>query len=108
MDETKLAALREKYSEKNVVDPRNPEQYTPPFAGIPTLLNMPYQSELKDIDIALIGVPFDLGVYNRSGARLGPKAIRNISMIGPMNHQSNISPADLSRIVDVGDVPIRH
>ena len=48
-----------------------------------TLLDMPFQPAFDDIDIALIGVPFDLGVYNRSGARFGPRAIRNISMIGP-------------------------
>jgi agmatinase len=32
-----------------------------------------------DADAAIVGVPFDLGVGFRSGARIGPKAIRDIS-----------------------------
>ena len=69
---------------------------------------MPYQPELDNIDIALIGVPFDLGVYNRAGARLGPKAIRNVAMFGSFNHHSKINPAALCPIADVGDVPIEN
>ncbi len=108
MDESKLAALKEKYSDKNEIELESLSGNEVPYAGISTLLDMPYQQELKDIDIALIGVPFDLGVYNRAGARFGPKAIRNVSLFGRMNHHNKITPASLCRIADVGDVPVEH
>jgi len=108
MDEAKLAKLREKYSDENTLNPQDTFDDRIPYAGVSTLLDMPYQPELKDIDIALIGVPFDLGVYNRAGARLGPKAIRNVSMFGSFNHYHKISPSALCRIADVGDVPLAH
>ena len=57
-----------------------------PFAGVSTLLDAPYRPDLAEavakgaavsgIDVALIGVPMDLGVTNRAGARRGPKAVR--------------------------------
>jgi len=49
-----------------------------PYAGISTLLDMPYRPEAPEsggfwrLDAALVGVPMDLGVTNRAGARLGP------------------------------------
>ena len=76
MDATKLAELREKYSNEKALESENQIDNRVPYAGVPTLLDMPHQPELEGIDIALIGVPFDLGVYNRAGARLGPRAIR--------------------------------
>lgn len=78
------------------------------FAGIRTLLGMPYQEGLAGVDIALIGVPTDSGVTNRSGARFGPTAVRQISSVvgGPLHHVSRIVPQDLCRIADCGDVAI--
>ena len=107
MSSTKLTALREKYGDHaSKSEGRN--EYLVPYAGLPTFLAMPHQPELRDIDIALIGVPFDLGVYNRSGARFGPRAIRGVSLFGSMNHQRGIEPSALCRIADVGDVHVRH
>ncbi len=108
MDATKLAKLREKYSNEKALESENQIDNRVPYAGVSTLLDMPHQPGLKDIEIALIGVPFDLGVYNRAGARLGPKAIRNVSMFGSFNHHNNISPSALCRIADIGDVPVDH
>jgi len=107
LDTTKLAALRDKYAD-HAPESDGQDEYEVPYAGIPTFLEMPHRSELQDIDIALIGVPFDLGVCNRSGARFGPRAIRNVSLFGSMNHQSKIVPLELCRIVDVGDVHVDH
>ncbi|RPV49005.1 agmatinase [Pseudomonas aeruginosa] len=80
------------------------------FSGIRTFLRQSYQAELKDLDVALIGIPSDLGVTNRSGARFGPSAVRDISAIagGPMHHASGIVPTNVCRIADCGDVPISH
>ena len=108
MDLAKLDKLREKYSDEKAIESEQPFDDKVPYAGVATLLDMPHQPQLEDIDIALIGVPFDLGVYNRAGARLGPKAIRNVAMFGSFNHHNKISPSALCRIADIGDVPIQH
>ena len=51
-------------------------------------------------------MPFDLGVTNRSGARHGPREIRNQSrLVGIYNHQSRMTPFAANRVADVGDVP---
>jgi agmatinase len=77
----------------------------PPYSGFPTFFGAPFQEEIKDLDIALAGVPFDLGVTNRSGARNGPREIRNQScLVGFYNHQSRIMPFATNRVADVGDV----
>jgi len=78
----------------------------PPYMEIATFMRTPYVPNLENIDIALIGVPFDMGVTNRSGARHGPREIRNKSgsTIGPMHHHSKIIPFDLCRVGDAGDV----
>ena len=108
MDAAKLDKLRKKYANGKPIDSQDPADHRVPYAGVPTLLGMPHQTELEGIDIALIGVPFDLGVYNRAGARLGPRAIRNVSLFGSFNHYSKISPAALTRIADLGDAPVEH
>ena len=78
----------------------------PGYSGIPTFMRTPAQEELSDLDIALIGVPFDAGVTDRAGARHGPREIRNRSSLrGFQHHQSKIIPFQLCRIADVGDVP---
>ena len=78
----------------------------PPYVEIATFMRTPYVPNFENIDIALIGVPFDMGVTNRNGARLGPREIRNksCSTSGPMHHYSKIIPFDLCRVGDVGDV----
>jgi agmatinase len=108
MDAAKLDKLREKYSDEKAIESEDLSDDRVPYAGVATLLDMPHQPHLEDIDIALIGVPFDLGVYNRAGARLGPKAIRNVAMFGSFNHHHKISPSALCRIADIGDVPVEH
>jgi len=77
-----------------------------PYAGPTSLLGAPRQEDLADLDVALVGVPMDLGVMNRPGARFGPRALRGVSMVGPYHHHSKILPFTLCRIADVGDVPI--
>lgn len=113
MDEKKLAALRLKYRDQDYHDVDDPEYRkamlgaTEMLSGIATLLDAPYQEELEELDIALIGVPFDSGVVHRTGARFGPRAIRDISMaVGPFNHQTRINPFALCAIADIGDVPL--
>lgn len=84
-----------------------------PFAGAATLLDAPYRPDALDlpdlggIEVALIGVPMDLGVTNRAGARLGPRAVRQIERIGPYHHVHRFVPAAMLKMADVGDVPFR-
>jgi guanidinopropionase len=86
---------------------------TLPYAGIPTLLSAPYlphavdSPDLGRLQAALIGVPMDLGVSNRSGARFGPRAVRTIERIGPYNAVLDCMPVGDLVVGDVGDVPFR-
>jgi agmatinase len=83
-----------------------------PFSGVATLLGAPYrpdapsQPDFGGLQAALIGVPMDLGVTNRSGSRLGPRAVRGVERIGPMDHVLGIAPLQALNIADVGDVPM--
>ena len=49
---------------------------TTPYSGIRTLLRAPLVESFGGLDIALIGVPFDMGVTNRPGTRFGPQQVR--------------------------------
>lgn len=120
MDQRRLAALREKYADApadRIEDPHfravadglftAPGQRPLPYSGIPTLLDFPHQESFEDLDIALVGVPMDLAVTNRPGARFGPRALRTIERVGPYHHALKVAPKLEARIADVGDVPFR-
>ena len=80
----------------------------PRYTGIATFMRTPFASDLTDLDIALIGVPFDGGVTNRTGARHGPREIRNqSSLMRKINQASGICPYELCHIADVGDAWIK-
>lgn len=124
MDEAKLAALRAKYEGAHEIDVAPPEfrealalafetaeRRKLPYAGVPTLLDLPYRPQaegrpdLAGLDVALVGVPMDLGVTNRAGARLGPRAVRAVERIGPYHHLFKLAPQARCAAADVGDVP---
>ncbi|MBM3601548.1 MAG: agmatinase [Alphaproteobacteria bacterium] len=125
-DDKKLEALRAKYgnaSASDVFDPefkkvvllvfKSREQRKLPYADVATLLGAPYHPEFATepkfggLDVALLGVPMDLGVTNRAGARLGPRAVRGVERIGPYNHALKVVPFASCRAADIGDVPMR-
>lgn len=122
----KLANLRNAFSETDGGDIRTPRfrevadrifseggRRPAPFAGMPTLLDAPYRAVggddlgIRDLDVALFGVPMDLGVTNRSGARFGPRALRMIERIGPYNDALNCAPIHEMAVADIGDVPFQ-
>ena len=77
----------------------------PRFTELATFMRAPSADDLSQVDIGLIGVPTDLGVTNRAGARHGPREIRNASsLMRTFNIERNINPFDLCRIADLGDV----
>lgn len=78
-----------------------------PFAGIPTFMRQPATRDLADVDVAVIGVPFDGGTSYRSGTRMGPRKIREASlMLWGYNNVLRVSPLDLLDVVDYGDVSV--
>jgi agmatinase len=89
-----------------------------PFVGHCTFGKRPpcLDWDSLDADVAVLGVPFDMGTQYRSGARFGPRAIREASTLfsfghgGAYDHEDDAVylPMDEVRIVDVGDADIIH
>ncbi|MED5606388.1 agmatinase [Pseudomonas delhiensis] len=79
----------------------------PRFAGIPSFMRLPIFEDPAQLDIALVGVPWDGGTTNRAGARHGPREVRNqSSLMRKVHHVSRIAPYDLVRVGDLGDAPV--
>ena len=79
----------------------------PRFGGIATMMRLPHVPNAQDLDVAFVGVPFDIGTSNRSGARFGPRQIRTEScLIRPYNMATRAAPFDSLQIADIGDVAI--
>jgi guanidinobutyrase len=77
----------------------------PRFAGIATMMRLPYQETAEGLDACFVGVPFDLGTSNRSGARFGPRQIRAESvLLRPYNMATRAAPFDSLQVADIGDV----
>ena len=86
---------------ENTPNPMN----EPRYCGIPTFMRTPHVTDPDLLDIALVGVPYDGAVEARSGARHGPRQIRDMSsMMRAIHHVTRINPYELCRIADVGDV----
>ena len=89
-----------------------------PFVGICTFGKYPYLENWDkiDADVAVLGAPFDFGSQFRSGARMGPRGIREASTLfsfghgGAYDHEDNITylPSDTTKVVDLGDADIIH
>ena len=78
-----------------------------PFHGIPTFMRLPASRGLEGVDLAIVGVPYDSATSGRSGARLGPRKIRESSLqIWGHNRVLDVFPTDDIRVVDYGDVSI--
>jgi len=80
---------------------------SPRFAGIATFMRTPAHEISEEVDVGLVGVPFDLGLNYRAGARHGPAAVRDASrIIRRMHPVSGIRPFDICNVADIGDSPI--
>ena len=125
-DDKKLQELKAKYGESHggeLFDPKFSKVASKifsksgtrvaPYAGMPTLLAAPHmpvdndEPDFGNLQVALLGVPMDLGVTNRTGSRFGPRALRAIERIGPYNHVLNCAPVHDLRVADIGDVAFR-
>ena len=79
----------------------------PRFSGIATFMRLPYVPRAEELDIALIGIPYDGGATYRSGPRFGPRHVRDQScIIRPWNPVLQVNPFEKWRIGDCGDLSI--
>jgi len=68
-------------------------------------MRLPHVEDLRGLDVAIVGVPFDGGTSYRPGARLAPREIRaQSSLIRPYNYFQKVAPFDRLNVADVGDV----
>lgn len=77
----------------------------PTYGGALSFMRRRYSRDLAGVDVAILGIPFDSAVSNRSGARFGPQAIRRASAIldGDPQYPFQFDPFEVLRVVDYGD-----
>ena len=81
----------------------------PRFAGMPTFMRLPHvglgHDKITEVDIGIIGAPWDAGTTNRPGPRHGPRQVRDMStMIRAQHGVNNLRPFDLKNCADLGDI----
>ncbi|GAA1148916.1 agmatinase [Nocardioides aquiterrae] len=79
----------------------------PRYAGPATFALLPRVDEIgsNDLDVAVVGVPFDGGVSYRPGARFGPSHVRESSrLLRPYNPAMELSPFGVQQVADAGDI----
>ena len=87
-----------------------------PFVGISTFGKSPVTPDWDNIeaDVAIMGAPYDFGTQWRSGARFGPRSIREASTLfsfghaGAYDHEDGVTYLQAVRMVDIGDADIVH
>jgi guanidinopropionase len=79
----------------------------PRFADIATFMRTRRADIDPELDIGLVGVPFDIGLNYRSGPREAPGAVRHASrLIRRVNPATGVDPYELCNIADLGDAPV--
>ena len=79
----------------------------PRFGGPASMMRLPTADSAAALDACFIGVPFDIGTSNRTGARYGPRQIRAESaLIRPYNMGTGARPFECLQVADIGDVAI--
>jgi agmatinase len=80
---------------------------SPRFVGVPTFMRLPIQTDPHQLDVALVGVPFDGGTSYRSGSRFGPREVRvQSALIRNYNPVLHIDPFEELQIADYGDIDV--
>jgi guanidinobutyrase len=79
----------------------------PRFGGIASMFRLPVQTDIASLDVAIIGVPLDIGTSNRTGTRFGPRQIRSESvLVRPYGMATGAAPFDSFQVADTGDVTL--
>lgn len=80
-------------------------QVEPMYSGATSFLRRNYSKNLEGVDVAVVGIPYDLATSNRPGARLGPRAVRaastNLAWASPWPW--TFDPFDRLHVIDFGD-----
>ena len=80
---------------------------TPRFGDIATFMRLPIFRDPADVEIGMVGVPWDGGTTNRPGARHGPRQMRDLStMMRRIHHVTGVSPYELAKCGDLGDASV--
>ena len=83
------------------------DSYMKTYSGIATFFRTKYDPGFSTTDIALVGLPIDVGLTQRTGARHGPREVRNQSCnVLYFNPLTKVNPLALCRVTDIGDVPM--
>ena len=86
--------------------PITPQQQ-PKFAGIKTFMRLPHSQTVEGIDFVVAGVPWDCATSYRTGQRLGPDAIRQVSVtLRPYNLALDVDIFEHCSGIDFGDLPV--
>ena len=82
----------------------------PTYSGALSFLRRRYTKDLAGVDVAVVGVPFDLATTNRPGTRLGPRAIRaaSASLAWCAPYAWNFDPCERLNVIDWGDAHFDH
>lgn len=79
----------------------------PRFAGNASMFRLPVAGSAEGLDVAIVGVPLDIGTSNRTGTRYGPRQIRAESvLVRPYGMATRAAPFDSFQIADAGDVAV--
>ncbi len=77
----------------------------PRFMGPSTFARLPRADQVESWDVAIVGVPFDIGTSYRPGARFGPIGIRLGSRTLRNWHPDlEVAPFAAHQVVDAGDI----
>ena len=84
----------------------NSDDAEPTYSGVQSFLRRKYTKQLEGVDVAVLGIPFDLATTNRPGARFGPSAVRSASavMAWERPYGWEFDPRKVMSIVDYGDL----
>lgn len=100
-----VSAFKDFYQTTDILGQAQTPHLNQRYSDIATFMRTPLVRDLNQVDIGIIGIPFDGGVTCRSGARHGPREVRNQStMMRAINVVTGVKPFEMARIGDLGDV----
>jgi len=104
-EDTEKQDIQSFYRSQNILGESYQPMKASRFSELATFMRAPAVSDLGQVDIGIIGIPYDGGLTCRTGARHGPREVRNQStMMRAINVVTGARPFELARIADIGDV----
>ncbi|MCT8972714.1 arginase family protein [Microbaculum marinisediminis] len=87
------------------MEAENAPVFSDVYAGDMTFFNAPRKNDLDQVDLALVGIPFEASAPVRAGTRLGPRSFREWSKVrGPVHDVWKTIPFELLSVADIGDI----